>query len=188
MSKDIDGIYIEKSSHTHHHRSLTIMAPSAFEHVVIPTSTFLAPTSDNRGIPARKTQYQTPLQPSNGVSSGNARGPRLLTVDEALQYSPLSSIIPFSPGMCIDCRSLLLSLKQKLQGLMPQDQDIVPLPNARLPGSYSIFPTQAEKSGARQSLNVLDRDIAHSRGQSKLAQATLKELRPYLDKKVITNL
>lgn len=74
---------------------------------------------------------------------------------------------------------------------MPEDQDIVPLPNARLPGSQPIFPTQSEKAVARQPLNVLDKDIAHSRdsrGQSKLAQATLKDLRPYLDKNAITNL
>lgn len=75
-----------------------------------------------------------------------------------------------------------------VQQLMRKDLDIVPLPNARLLGSQPIFSTQSEKSGAKQSLNVLDRDIAHSRGQSKLAQATLKDLRPYLDKNAITNL
>lgn len=107
VSRYSEGFYVEDSFLTHDPRSLTwTMAPSVFEHVVIPTSTFLAPTTDNRGIPARKTQYQTPLQPSNGIytpNSGNSRGPRLLTVDEALQYSPLSSIIPFSPGMCTGC-------------------------------------------------------------------------------------
>lgn len=100
-----DGNHVEDSLHTHDHRSLT-MAPSVMEHVAIPPSTFLTPTTDSRGTPARKTQYQIPLQPTNGIhtpSSGNLHGPRLLTVDEALQYTPLSSIIPFSPGMCIDC-------------------------------------------------------------------------------------
>lgn len=164
MYKYGEDFHVEDSLQTVDPRSL-MMAPSVFQHVGIPTSTFLTPTTDNRGIPARKTQYQTPLQPSNGIHaphSGNPRGPRLLTVDEALQFSPLSSIIPFSP-------------------------DIVPLPNARLLGSQPIFPTQSEKSGAKQSLNVLDKDIGQSRGQSKLAQATLNDLRPYLDKNAITN-
>lgn len=102
MSKYSEDFPVQDSLRTVDPRSL-MMAPSVFHHVGIPTPTFLTPTTDNRGIPARKTQYQTPLHPSYGIhtlTSGNTRGPRLLTVDEALQFSPLSSIIPFSPGKC----------------------------------------------------------------------------------------
>ena len=53
--------------------------------------------TDNRGVD-QKTCYQS-QQHSQGQGSRQPNGvprARLLTVDEALQYSPLSSIVPFS--------------------------------------------------------------------------------------------
>lgn len=53
---------------------------SASDHVV---------SSEKEDISARTSQSQQVFRPHL----------QLPTVDEALQYSPLSSIVPFSPGM-----------------------------------------------------------------------------------------
>lgn len=80
------------------------MAPSTFDHVVISTSAYLSATTDNHRLPLRKPQG---VQLSPHVSGtqqhrgGPRTHPRLLTVDEALQYSPLSSIVPLSLGMSL---------------------------------------------------------------------------------------
>lgn len=53
--------------------------------------------NDSHGV-VQKASYQ-PLQRLQGIPSRQPNGSpksRLLTVDEALQYSPLSSIVPFS--------------------------------------------------------------------------------------------
>lgn len=70
---------------------------------VTPKPTFSIPISNNQ----RKAESR-PWQPApdaNGYSQLNGyapsrslRQPKLLSVDEALQYSPFSSIVPFSPG------------------------------------------------------------------------------------------
>ncbi len=77
------------------------MASSDYHAGGVPASSFLAPTTDNRGIPQRKTpQYYHPL-PTYGVRQANGANythTRLLTVEEALQFSPLSSVVPFNPG------------------------------------------------------------------------------------------
>lgn len=80
------------------------MPPPAYDVGTTPSTIFLAPTSDNRGIPQRKTpHYSPPVAKVNGSLHANGAGPRQirpLTVNEALQYSPLSSIVPFGPGRC----------------------------------------------------------------------------------------
>ncbi len=60
-------------------------------------------TTDGPGIPHRGMYQANQLQPTllhvNGQPNGqSAPQARLLTVDEALQYSPLSSIVPFTSG------------------------------------------------------------------------------------------
>ncbi len=57
-------------------------------------------TPDGAGIPHRGMyQLQSTVAHVNGQPNGQSTPQaRLLTVDEALQYSPLSSIVPFSSG------------------------------------------------------------------------------------------
>lgn len=80
------------------------MAPPSFVAGTIPDPTS---TVDGPGIPHRGIYHTDQLQPNvlhvNGQPNGQPNGQstpqaRLLTVDEALQYSPLSSIVPFNSG------------------------------------------------------------------------------------------
>ncbi|KAL9615010.1 MAG: hypothetical protein Q9167_000542 [Letrouitia subvulpina] len=87
--------------------------------------------------------------------------PRLLTVDEALQFSPFSSIVPFSP-------------------------DIIPLPNVNLSCSIPTFPAPANKAASRQPLELLERDFAQSQGRSTFAQSSLNQVQSFLDQTEIT--
>lgn len=85
------------------------MPPLIYKGDTSPSSIFLAPTSENRGIPQRKTPpYPPPVVKVNGNQHANGTGSRQirpLTVSEALQYSPLSSIVPFGSGKCL-CREV----------------------------------------------------------------------------------
>ena len=77
------------------------MIPSTYNAVGMPSPVFFAPTTNNRGIPPNKGQQYHQPSSTNGVRQSNGADPhpaRLLTVDEALQYSALSSVVPFSPG------------------------------------------------------------------------------------------
>ena len=53
------------------------------------------PRQPNGALLPRQTTEEAPFQPSNGTLLNQ---PRLLSVDEALQFSPFSSIVPFGPG------------------------------------------------------------------------------------------
>lgn len=81
------------------------MPPPIHKGDTSPSTIFLAPTFENRGIPQRKTPHHSPpVVKFNGNLHANGTGPRQirpLTVSEALQYSPLSSIVPFGPGRCL---------------------------------------------------------------------------------------
>lgn len=71
------------------------MASSSFDPRQTPAP-HLATVTDSRGSSLKKS-CQTPQYPLENVPSqlnGTPRA-RLLTVDEALQYSPLSSVVPF---------------------------------------------------------------------------------------------
>ena len=69
----------------------------------VPYSTSLTPTSENRGLPQRKAPHyhspsrSNPSKPLNH-SVAHVRQIRPLTVNEALQYSSLSSIVPYDSG------------------------------------------------------------------------------------------
>ncbi|KAH0560003.1 hypothetical protein GP486_003475 [Trichoglossum hirsutum] len=87
----------------------------------------------------------------NGVRpKDDAARPRArpLTVEEALKYTPLSSVIPFSP---------------------------VPLPSIGIPGSTSVFANSRERSQFRQSLEALNQAVKHDH-TSTLVQGTLQDL------------
>ncbi|KAH0547733.1 hypothetical protein FGG08_000224 [Glutinoglossum americanum] len=73
-----------------------------------------------------------------------------LNVEEALKYTPLSSVIPFSP-------------------------DIVPLPSIGIPGSASIFASSRERNQSRQSLEALNQE-AKNNNSSTLVQDAFRDL------------
>ncbi|KAL8840710.1 MAG: hypothetical protein Q9170_001228 [Blastenia crenularia] len=137
------------------------MAPANPQHRVNQTPSIIIPI-DNSHI---KDEYRRPQQPLyiNGYGQPNghhspkrARRPKLLNVDEALQYSPFSSIVPFNP-------------------------DIIPLPHPNVSNSVPLFPSSADQERARQSLNLLNTDIARSHGRSTLAQQAVDTVKGYLD-------
>lgn len=83
------------------------MAPSTFDHVVIPASAYSSTATDNHGFLVTKAHgvQSSPNSSATQQTYGGPRThPRLLTVDEALQYSPLSSIVPLSLGTSVTIR------------------------------------------------------------------------------------
>ncbi|KAI9767390.1 MAG: Sister chromatid cohesion protein 2 [Candelina submexicana] len=100
----------------------------------------------------------------NGQRATNGalhHGIRPLTVDEALQYSPFSSIVPYS-------------------------SEIIPLPNISLPGSTSLFASTEERKACRQSLEALNQEAYTSNGQSGLVGQTVRELQKLLNPSELT--
>lgn len=147
---------------------------SASDHVVI---------SEQGDLPARTTQPQQILRPHL----------QLPTVDEALQYSPLSSIVPFSPGMPLQlCGIFKISeFSEYVWELISSHLDIIPFPNSHLSYTQPIFDTAAARHLANQQLDILDRDLIsnpNQLNQSDVARRTLSDLLPYLDQKAITPL
>ena len=74
---------------------------------------FHASTGDSYGIPHRNVPLHDQTRPLHSRQHGSSNGAstpqaRLLNVDEALQFSPLSSIVPFHSGMqqCMNFRSI----------------------------------------------------------------------------------
>ncbi|KAL9125077.1 MAG: hypothetical protein Q9217_005660 [Psora testacea] len=88
---------------------------------------------------------------------------KLLDVDQALQYSPLSSIVPFSA-------------------------DVVPIPNANIPGILSAFSDPYEYKAVRQQLDQLSQDLTRDEGRLNNAHRLLEELNGFLDPADITDL
>ena len=66
--------------------------------------------------------------------------------------------------------------------------DIIPTPNANLPGSQPVFPTANEHHIAHQSLTYLNDELSKTQGQSSIAQRSKLELMAYLNPDVITDL
>lgn len=165
------------------HSEFRTMAPATFDHVVIPSPMFTSPKTDSRAVTPRKALHQYSMPNNDEIERKGVpnRHSRLLTADEALQYSPLSSIVPFSPGMSIE-------LSQQTRVYMLIRADIIPTPNAHLPSSQTSFATSTEEQAARQSLNLLDKAVTEPHGRSNHAQITLKTIQPYLEQKNITKL
>ncbi|KAI9827212.1 MAG: Sister chromatid cohesion protein 2 [Thelocarpon impressellum] len=97
-------------------------------------------------------------RPGDGM---HGRRTRPLTVDEALQYSPLSSIVPFGP-------------------------DPIPLiqVQAKCPGS--LFASSAERNDSRQTLDALDREAYSGDLSSASISQTIQELQKLLDPDELT--
>ncbi|KAI9883581.1 MAG: U4/U6-U5 snRNP complex subunit dib1 [Watsoniomyces obsoletus] len=110
----------------------------------------------------RSQQHQAPLA-SSRPDNGNHSGRRLpLTVDEALQYSPLSSIVPFGPGP-------------------------IPQPRVLNTDSSSLLSDQ-EQHAARYMLEQLDHETSRgSLGPSNVPQS-VHEVQQLLDPRALSNL
>lgn len=79
------------------------MPPLPYPPGSFPETAFEKTPTIRHGIPLRAQSTSAPSDPmafnTNAQPNGtSAPRPRLLTVEEALQYSPLSSIVPFNSG------------------------------------------------------------------------------------------
>ena len=110
-------------------------------------------------------EHLTSSKNANPVSlpqnPSQSQQPRLLTVDEALQYSPFSSIIPFNP-------------------------QAIPIPSAAHLSSASLLDSGSFGEAARQQLSRIDEELLRCKGNSALAIEAYNELRPLLDKDDLT--
>ncbi|KAI9797426.1 MAG: Sister chromatid cohesion protein 2 [Piccolia ochrophora] len=107
---------------------------------------------------AQGTRSSHPSRPSNGPSQQRVRP---LTVDEALQYSPLSSIVPFGP-------------------------DPIPLPTVGCQGTTSIFLTPEDRKTSRRTLRELDHEMSRQGPSSYLIQKAMQDIQSLLDPEELT--
>ena len=137
----------------------------------------IPPPRQSNGAPfPRQSTGVASYQPVNGSLPMK---PRLLNVDQALQFSPFSSIVPSGPG---ECPKFFLEQRHLIS------LDVIPAPNANLPGSQQIFPTANEHRIARQPLDYLNEELSKTQGQSSIAQRSKHDLLAYLSPDVVTDL
>ena len=117
--------------------------------------------------------------PPGAIRANAQEEMRLLTVDRALQFSPFSSIVPFSPGL----QYFVLKRRQKL--IYPAD--IVPIPTSDLPGPTSLFTSQSERHNARQPLEFLNKELANGIDNSVAVRNAEKDLKELLDPETLTD-
>ncbi|KAN0096308.1 hypothetical protein V8E51_015113 [Hyaloscypha variabilis] len=95
---------------------------------------------------------------SNGappMNGSRSRRSRVLTLDEALPYSPFSSVVPFN-------------------------SDIIPLPSVGLRSSTSLFSSPADRERGRQDLESLNRQAQDPHNTSERLQKSLDDLKELL--------
>lgn len=111
---------------------------------------------------------------------GSSSRPRGLNVDRALQYSPISSIVPYSSSKpwLVQCNR---------QSRLTGSADIVPVPNANVPGPISVFETPSERDHARRPLDFLNQELAKGAGSSSVAEHVERDLKALLDPDTITD-
>ena len=113
------------------------------------------------------------------------------TVDEALQYSPLSSIVPFSPSEQPSPLHTGLS-RSDISFLIVHDTDsyqgIIPFPSAGPPSSSSIFTTHEERRAARRALDSFNTESSNTHSTSARLQKTLQDLQQLLNAEELTQL
>ena len=79
-----------------------------------------SPARQSNGTPfGRQSTGVAPFQPPNRTLTTQ---PRLLNVDEALQFSPFSSIVPFGPGECFEILSCTVASDFSRCNTNPQHQ------------------------------------------------------------------
>lgn len=135
-----------------------------------------ATPKQTNGVPFQRRLNGPGFQQSNGAVPAR---PRLLGVDEALKYSPFSSIVPFGSGK----HCFREPVKTTFDGL-----DIIPIPNANLPDSQPLFPNPQEQQTARQPLDYLNEELSRTQGQSNVVQRARDDLMSYLSQDNITDL
>ena len=116
---------------------------------------------------------------SNGSSAQNRprrNRTRPPTVDEALPFSPFSSVVPFNSG----AYSHLLQPSYNFNLLNIRSSDIIPIPSIGLRSSASLFSTPAERDEARQGLESLNREAVNTHQTSQRLQQTLEDLKQLL--------
>ncbi|KAL8997189.1 MAG: hypothetical protein Q9169_003455 [Polycauliona sp. 2 TL-2023] len=146
------------------------MAPANPQHQISPRPTVFIPIEARGGNPWQREQHQAPpvangrsyAQPNGDRPSRRPRRPRLPSVDEALQYSPFSSIVPFTT-------------------------DIIPTPHNDISGSGPLFSTMADRRAAREPIELLDADIARTHGKSAMSQHALDTIKGYLEGSDLTD-
>lgn len=98
------------------------------------------------------------------------------TVDEALPFSPFSSVVPFNSGKHPQPSQATINLNL----LSTPTLDIIPTPSIGLRSSASLFSTAAERDEARQGLEGLNREAANPHQTSQRLQQTLEDLKQLL--------
>ena len=137
----------------------------------------LSPPRQPNGAPFRRQSTGVASLPS---ANGTLRPQkRLLNVDQALQFSPFSSIVPSGPR---EFPSFLLELRYLTSS------DIIPTPNANLPGPRHVFPTAKEHRIARQPLDYLSGELSRTQGKSSIAQRSKHDLLAFLGPDIVTDL
>ncbi|TAQ91638.1 hypothetical protein B7494_g95 [Chlorociboria aeruginascens] len=106
--------------------------------------------SDGYGI-----QNSTAKGTNGSVNGGVPARAQPLTLDEALPYSPLSSVVPFN-------------------------SDIIPLPTVGIRSSVPLFPNDSERILGRQGLESLNREASNPYQTSQRLQQTLYDLKQLL--------
>lgn len=66
--------------------------------------------------------------------------------------------------------------------------DIIPTPNANLPGSQPIFSTSNEHRTSRQPLDYLNEELSRTQGQSSVVHRSKHDLQAYLNPDIVTYL
>lgn len=111
---------------------------------------------------------------TNGVHTPNGTRQnvgRVLSVDDALPYSPFSSVVPFNSGMNDHTYRRLILIK---------DLDIIPSPSIGLHSSVSIYANEEERKKGRRDLDMLNREAKMQPTTSQKLQKTLNELKDLL--------
>ena len=147
----------------------------------------MAPHGHTGGLAAVPPVSATEIQPrgTNGQSQVNGFDDRqdmpkgrlphrhkLLDVDQALQYSPFSSIVPFDPGT---------SFQPSVSHAFTKSTDVVPMPNSNLPGFSSVFSNLSERQAAKHQFEELNHEFAKNPGTSSAAHRAKTELKRLLD-------
>lgn len=134
--------------------------------------------SNNHPILNGRTNGSNGHHTVNGTRRTRSRPP---TVEEALPYSPFSSVAPFNSGTIrqpSSTNNLLISSRI----------DIIPLPRTGLRSSTSLFSTATERDEARRGLDGLNYDASDPYKTSQRLQQTLQDLKQLLQPEKISQL
>ena len=134
-------------------------------------------------------QRRTQPVPVNSVEISNGRQPwssRPPTVDEALQYSPFSSIVPFGPGTWLlptSKESFGFGWRIGAEGYNAEAVAVPVTANLNLPPLFSNF---NERNASRQTLEVLNREAQAYNNRPSLLSHTVQNVRILLEPNELT--